>query len=657
MKRIQIILISLLYLFAINTISSFASIKNEPGTITIPVDLSTRTNCSFCPFRSENEIGGLSIDGHFLRIDDNFLVRVLLIDKQGKEHLIMELYKEICDTTSFDFSDYCEETVILDNVQPHKIELHVIGAELQLLGVNLAKKISNRKSRRTAVFEATEAAKRKHVQDVVNRINRYNETHNKIWRAGITPLSLKSYKEKKRILGFDDNSSTGAYEYYIDGIFEIGEPDGTNPSRSSSNIYVDEFDWRNRHGKNWITSVKNQQDMGYCCAFTAVGVTEAMMRLYYNQLIDIDLSEQEAACCNGRTRPWKGMTIEEPLNYIRDYGVCDEIAYPFVNDTMQADCHSNTVTPNELVSIGNYISVDTNEESLKQALITHGPLCSSVHYWGYEPDGVTKWYRNHAMPIVGFGILHEGDPTYQYILPDGTANGHIHPVQPGDIHIGMTYWIYKDSGGVDPTDPRQGYRCIIHHNYNKSMGNTYYISHSITSMHYSDNDIVCEDADGDGYYFWGIGQKPSFCPAWIPNTPDGNDSDATKGELYLQPPHVIGDLEDLSSGISTITINGNMQYTTRKSVKSHIRITTNSSLTVKDILNMFGRVTITIESGGELIIDGGVITNADISFTSGSKLTIKNGGKLVVRTNTDFNAPTGALVDITQGQILRSCDF
>ena len=656
MKRIQIILISLLYLFAINTISSFASIKNEPGAITIPVDLSTRTNCSFCPFRSESDIGGLSIDGHFLRIDDNFLVRILLIDKQGKKHLIMELYKEICDTSSFDFSDYCEETVALDNVQPHKIELHVIGAELQLSGVNLAKKISNRKSRRTAVFEAAEAAKKEHVQDVVNRINRYNETHNKIWRAGITPLSLKSYDDKKRILGFDDNSSTGAFEYYIDGIFEIGEPDGTNPSRSSSNIYVDEFDWRDRHGKNWITSVKNQQDMGYCCAFTAVGVTEAMMRLYYNQLIDIDLSEQEAACCNGRAKPWKGMRIEEPLNYIRNHGVCDEYSYPFVNDTMQADCHSNEIMPNEIVSIGNYISVVRSEESLKQALITHGPLCSSVHFWGYEPDGVTKWYRNHAMPIVGYGQLHEGDTIYQYILDNGYINGH-HVVRPGDEHIGLTYWIYKDSGGVEPTDPRQGYKWIIHYNYLNSMGETYYLSPSITSTNYSDNDIVYGDADGDGYYFWGIGSKPSFCPAWIPDIPDGNDNNATQGKLYLQTPDTIGGLENLNPDGEPITVNGNIQYTTRQSLYSHIIITTNSSLTVKDILNMFGRVTITIESGGELIIDGGVITNADLSFTSGSKLTIKNNGKLVMRTNTDFNAPVGAVVDITQGEILHSCDF
>ena len=51
------------------------------------------------------------------------------------------------------------------------------------------------------------------------------------------------------------------------------------------------------------------------------------------------------------------------------------------------------------------------------------------------------------------------------------------------------------------------------------------------------------------------------------------------------------------------------------------------------------------------------MTNVNISFEPGGKLTLKNGGKLVMRTNTDFNAPTGALVDITCGQIIRSNDF
>ena len=82
-----------------------------------------------------------------------------------------------------------------------------------------------------------------------------------------------------------------------------------------------------------------------------------------------------------------------------------------------------------------------------------------------------------------------------------------------------------------------------------------------------------------------------------------------------------------------------------------------SILTVQDILNLFGRVIVTIEPGGELVIDGGVVTNAVVNLTVGSKLTIKNGGKLIMRTGTDFEAPTGALIEIENGAICRSNDF
>ena len=87
-----------------------------------------------------------------------------------------------------------------------------------------------------------------------------------------------------------DAECTGGVEYYADGIFEIGDIEDTVIPRSgtSSLSFVDNFDWRNIHGKNWITSNKHQGDSGFCSAFTAIGTVEALTRLYFNQLIDID---------------------------------------------------------------------------------------------------------------------------------------------------------------------------------------------------------------------------------------------------------------------------------------------------------------------------------------------------------------------------------
>ena len=283
-------------------------------------------------------------------------------------------------------------------------------------------------------------------------------------------------------------------------------------------------------------------------------------------------------------------------------------------------------------------------------------MVSSYSHW--EPDSRGRLHhKGHAMLLVGYGQLHVGDTIYHWVNSDGTQNGAFTAVS-GDPHIGMTYWIYKNSYGNLLDEARQGYMYIIHHNYPLSFNYTYYLKPPFTTMNYTDDDVVCEDADGDGYYFWGIGDKPSWCPDWVPSTKDGDDSSYLKGKLYLEAPNTIGDLEYLNpNGISTLQITENTTYNTRQSLYTHINIGSNAILNIQNVLNLFGRVTITIEPGGELVVDGGVITNADIDLAVGGKLIIKNGGKLVMRTNTDFAAPKGALVEIENGSICRSNDF
>ena len=63
--------------------------------------------------------------------------------------------------------------------------------------------------------------------------------------------------------------------------------------------YPDQLDYRNFQGENWLTSVKSQDGCGSCWAFAAVGVLEGFINLYFNQQIDVDLSEQHLVsdCC------------------------------------------------------------------------------------------------------------------------------------------------------------------------------------------------------------------------------------------------------------------------------------------------------------------------------------------------------------------------
>lgn len=541
--------------------NSFALSTEDDTYQSLPFQVTVIKDSSFnlFPFKKTNKkVTGISIDGNYTRTDIQYFVRILLKDVEGHEYLIMESYREINDKWADTFSNYCEETKILNNIIPDSIKIIVKGASLQLTQIHFTecKVDESHINSKSQVINRVEL-RMKQVDSIVKKINTYNFSHKKLWRADVTELSLKSYEDKKRILGFSDAESTAGVEYYADGIFEIGDIEDAVIARSftPSLSFVDSFDWRNVHGKNWITPNKHQGDSGFCCAFTAVGMVEAMTRLYFNQLIDIDLSEQEAACCNGDNTPWTGMVLSAPLTYIMDHGICDEQAYPFVNDSVESlNCRSSSITPNELISIGGYSNVQKNEEAIKTALITHGPLASSVYYWGYNPDQ-SHYYRSHAMSIVGYGQLHEGDTIYHWVEPNGFGNG-AYTVEPGDPRIGMTYFIYKNSYGTSGDSALGGYKRFIHYNYSYSVGDTYYCLPSITSMNYSNTDIVCEDADGDGYYYWGIGPKPTWCPAWVPNTKDGNDSNYTEGEMYYESPNIIGSLEPLSpDSYSMLQIN------------------------------------------------------------------------------------------------------
>ncbi len=601
---------------------------------------------------NRSEITALSISGIcVLSHDGDSYVRVTLMDDHNYEYLVYENYPLLSDELTTRFTDTAIETVMLDGITPKCLKITMKDATLELGSVNCYRgSSSNRLS-----AKRPEEIQKEQAQYIVDRLNANLRIRNMTWRAGMTSMAEMTFEEKKAMFGGDLPQLHG-FEYYAGGIFVMPgalESTGNAYTRSATtNTYVSEWDWRTRHGKNWMTDVRDQGKCGSCWAFAALGALEAYINLYYNELVNYNLSEEEIISCSdyGCGSNAVNDTVSGAVNnafiYIKAHGVVNEDC--FLYTASRQDCNKCS-NPNEQVVLEDYDEiiyyVDSTINAVKRALFKN-PLTI----------GVGKW--EHAMVIAGYKTIAHGDTIYwgSHVQRDSVV---IDSMQHQSL-IGRTAWLLKNSWGT--TWGTSGYCYLVFDFAIPPLVSAALVSTpigSIICLRKDDTDIVVSDEDGDGYYFWGLhDNKPSWCPEWIPGIKDGDDSNHIKGKLYLESTHIFGDLETLNpDGNPTLQITGNTTYNTRQSKYSHIRVNSNATLTVKNILNLFGRVTITIESGGQLVIDGGVVTNADITFSTGGKLKIKNGGKLVMRTNTDFEAPIGALVEIEDGTICKSNDF
>lgn len=651
MKK-KIILFLLTNLFTLSL--SYATNPFKMKTIgdimeTISIGKAYGTNASFSIPKKLENIVGVSIDGNIVRNDAEFLVRIILKDKQGKEYLIFESYKEIADGWNIPLVNSCYETACLDGIIPDSLKIIAQGVSIMLDKINFSKVENIKESHKLQARRIADDTRFEQAKFIVERINNFNIANNKLWRAGITPLSLMSYEEKKSILGFSDTTCTNGFEYYTDGVFEMGNSSQQHSQQVESSQYINNFSWCNKHGRNWMSPNKSQGVTNSCVIFTTIACVEAMTNLYFNKKIDLDLSEEELTCCGGLIAPNKNgvnmdnATMSKLFGFLSNHGVCDETAYPFMNDTVARACNSDNVNPSEIVKINGYGSVQLREDSLKKAIINNGPLISGVK-WKW-PDGNSG--INHAMLLVGYGVLQEGDTIYRYINENGVANGD-YTVKKGDPRIGHTYWIYKNSYGSDMDEARDGYMWIIHYDLNKSMNPSYYCSRPIKRLGHTDNEIVCEDRDGDGYYNWGIGPKPVNSPSWIPEIPDGDDSDYSKG-----PIDEFGKSLCFSEHINdTIYINSDNVWDKEQFVYSHVVIENNATLTISNKLHFYGGVKL-ILNGGCVLVDNGELINAEIEIKDNaiSKIVIGNNGIIELRNKKELMIPLDNTLYINSGEI------
>jgi PKD repeat protein len=471
--------------------------------VSISVNQTFTSDSDISPIGSEfTSISGLALTAEVAFQGENGLVRISLFDENFSEYLVYETYSLLEGASNVSIDDLCEETALLEGIDPKFLRIEVKNATVTINKVSLT-------SDAEPLVDLTKMRKEKKAAQNDYKIKKLNKNLSEkglLWMAGETGISELTFAERKKLYG--ESTIPAGFEFYTGGIFTNGQ----SLKSASSTSMVEQWDWRNRHGVNWVTPVKDQGSCGSCWAFAATGATEAQVNLYFNQnSINLDLSEQDVLSCSGGGT-CSGGYPSTALYYIAGKGIVDESAFPY-SGTNQV-CTDKSPTPSQLIKIAGKMDFGSaaypvSEDNLKLMLIKYGPVSGGLYDW------------SHAMTLVGWQVVKEGDRFYYRNLTRGT---YWITVPSGSALIGKTVWIFKNSWGQSWGDGGYVYVETPINNF----GWTHGLISPVQSLKVGYS-VACVDNDGDGYYWWGLGARPASCPNTL--AADGDDSDATLGPL------------------------------------------------------------------------------------------------------------------------------
>ena len=176
-----------------------------------------------------------------------------------------------------------------------------------------------------------------------------------------------------------------------------------------------------------MTPVKNQGGAGTCGYFSSIGTFESRINLYYNQHLNVDLSEQMIIDCPGQPYPDSdysfnncNQTLAQNCKIINE-GVADESCDVYAernpdpeNCSYNYICgnYNNRTWRNSIINYNNtnYYNYYLNENYIKGNLIKYGPLNS----------GILSLF--HAMTLVGFKGASDWK-TIENCSPNGLDSG------------------------------------------------------------------------------------------------------------------------------------------------------------------------------------------------------------------------------------------
>ena len=170
------------------------------------------------------------------------------------------------------------------------------------------------------------------------------------------------------------------------------------------------FSWRNINNTDYTTTIKNQAPAPTCEAYALCAVVETLMQYQLGEIYNPDLSEAHLYFYAGGTYESGYVNIVDAANYLIENGVPDEGCFPDPKRPFDYPFESVEGWENRTVKIQEWGWVDHDIDSIKNALINHGPLAMCAFFWTdfyYYRGGVYehRWGQRaggHVMTIVGY---------------------------------------------------------------------------------------------------------------------------------------------------------------------------------------------------------------------------------------------------------------
>jgi C1A family cysteine protease len=248
----------------------------------------------------------------------------------------------------------------------------------------------------------------------------------------VVDFKVKRTKESQKLFWCMDRNSDGKF----DGKDESGE------FITLKFVEVSEdFDWRNKEGKNWMTPVRDQGQLGSCISFSTCAAMEAKYRIEQSKPeAAIDLSEM-----------WLHTKLEEYIksgngivlwktfkDSIKRQGIPDDVIFPYTDIDEKIP---DTRNYNEKGTTALNISLENNLQTAQMIkTLKYGPFNVSIHMNDHTPSDSTAIKNgflecakgrpsNHAVVVVGYKVT-KGDE-------NSPEEG---------------YWITKNSWGISSGD-------------------------------------------------------------------------------------------------------------------------------------------------------------------------------------------------------------